>query len=188
MAQTGIILRRKIGKNLFTGSEVPIPGELVMDLETTNFGFLSEDGVTIKWGKLEDELPAGGVAGQVLAKKTNIDGDTEWINPPSTGIPDAPSDGNIYSRKDASWINISTDLNSIGDLTTLTTTDKSSLVNAINEVNASSGGEVIKITETDSLGNNKTGYVFSSDDRSTKASIGNNAIDFSFIIPAGTPA
>ena len=81
MASTGIILRRKNGKNLFVGSETPVPGELVMDLQTTNFGFLDEDGVTIKWGKLEDELPAGGVTGQVLAKKTNIDGDVEWIDP-----------------------------------------------------------------------------------------------------------
>jgi len=81
MASTGIILRRKIGKNLFVGADAPIPGELVMDLETTNFGFLDEDGVTIRWGKLEDELPVGGVTGQILAKKTNIDGDVEWINP-----------------------------------------------------------------------------------------------------------
>ena len=63
MASTGIILRRKIGKNLFVGDEAPIPGELVMDLQTTNFGFLDEDGVTIRWGKLEDELPIGGTTG-----------------------------------------------------------------------------------------------------------------------------
>lgn len=85
MAATGIILRRKDGKNQFVGSEAPVPGELVMDLQTTNFGFLAEDGVTVKWGKLEDELPVGGTAGQILAKKTNIDGDVEWVDPPQGG-------------------------------------------------------------------------------------------------------
>ena len=128
MASTGIILRRKNGKNLFVGSEAPIPGELVMDLQTTNFGFLDEDGVTIKWGKLEDELPIGGVTGQVLAKKTNIDGDVEWIDPPQGG-----------------------------------------------------GGELIKVTETDSnTGITKTGYALSGVDRTNKAQIGENAMDFSF--------
>jgi len=85
MASTGIILRRKLGKNLFTGEEAPIPGELVMDLNTTNFGFLDEDGVTIKWGKLEDEIPTGGITGQVLTKNTNIDGDVIWSDPVGGG-------------------------------------------------------------------------------------------------------
>jgi len=92
MASTGIILRRKLGKNLFTGEETPIPGELVMDLNTTNFGFLDEDGVTIKWGKLEDEIPTGGIAGQVLTKNTNIDGDVIWSDPVS-GTPGGGTGG-----------------------------------------------------------------------------------------------
>jgi len=97
MASTGIILRRKLGKNLFTGEEAPIPGELVMDLNTTNFGFLDEDGVTIKWGKLEDEIPTGGITGQVLTKNTNIDGDVIWSDPVS-GIPEGGLTGQILSK------------------------------------------------------------------------------------------
>lgn len=85
MAYTGILLRRGINKSFFSGQDAPIPGELVMDLETTNFGFLSSDGTTIKWGMLEDELPKGGNIGQILSKSSNQDGDVSWIDPPQTG-------------------------------------------------------------------------------------------------------
>ena len=31
------------------------------------------------------EVPSGGTTGQLLAKKTNADLDTEWIDPPAGG-------------------------------------------------------------------------------------------------------
>jgi len=150
MASTGIILRRKLGKNLFVGEDVPVPGELVMDLVTTNFGFLDEDGVTIRWGKLEDEIPTGGTTGQVLVKNTNIDGDVAWSDPVS-GLPSGGTDGQVLTKDS-------------------TVTDGASWMDS----SGGGGGELIAVDE-----GNGIGYVLKDDDRSMKINIGLNAIDLS---------
>lgn len=50
-------------------------------------------------------VPVGGATGQVLAKRTEADHDTEWVNPGGTGggIPEAPANGTLYGRKDKQW-------------------------------------------------------------------------------------
>jgi len=47
----------------------------------------------------------GGTTGQVLAKKSNTDFDTEWVNQSGGGggISDAPVDTKLYGRKDGTW-------------------------------------------------------------------------------------
>lgn len=47
-------------------------------------------------------VPAGGTAGQVLEKIDGTNYNTQWVDP-SGGIPDAPSDGTTYGRKDGAW-------------------------------------------------------------------------------------
>ena len=66
---------------------------------------------------------AGGTAGQVLAKIDGTDYHTQWINPPASG---GSSSGDAVTTE--------TFNSTIGDLTTLVTDDKSSIVEAINEV------------------------------------------------------
>ena len=49
---------------------------------------------------------SGGTTGQVLAKKSNTDFDTEWVNQSGGGgggIVDAPIDTKLYGRKDGVW-------------------------------------------------------------------------------------
>jgi hypothetical protein len=48
-------------------------------------------------------LPAGGQTGQVLKKNSNNDFDAAWAAD-SGGIPDAPSNGTKYVRKDGGWV------------------------------------------------------------------------------------
>jgi hypothetical protein len=40
-----------------------------------------------------DELPTGGTTGQLLAKKTNVSGDVEWVDAPTGGGADFPDGG-----------------------------------------------------------------------------------------------
>ena len=52
-------------------------------------------------------VPNGGTVGQVLAKKTTTDFETEWVDAASGGgggLSDAPVDGKRYLRKDGAWI------------------------------------------------------------------------------------
>jgi hypothetical protein len=55
-------------------------------------------------------VPTGGSAGQVLSKVDGTSFNTEWVDH-SGGIPDAPSDGATYGRKDAGWVAIPTSQN-----------------------------------------------------------------------------
>lgn len=51
-----------------------------------------------------DGVPAGGTTGQVLAKASGTDYDVEWVDQTGGGgLPDAPSDGTTYGRKDGAW-------------------------------------------------------------------------------------
>jgi len=77
MAATGIRLRRKPSKGSFAGSEAPLIGELIMATDTTEFGWLDEN-ATMVWGRLENELPIGGLTGNVLVKSTDNDYEVEW--------------------------------------------------------------------------------------------------------------
>lgn len=48
-------------------------------------------------------VPVGGTTGQVLAKASGTDYDTEWVTG-GGGVSDAPSDGDSYARRNAEWI------------------------------------------------------------------------------------
>ena len=50
-----------------------------------------------------DPLPAGGTTGQVLSKTSSADGDADWTSLPEI-IPDAPSNGAQYVRKNGNWV------------------------------------------------------------------------------------
>jgi len=55
----------------------------------------------------------GGNTGDHLAKRSNLDNDTEWVPPPVTGIGDAPIDGVTYGRNTGAWVAVP----DVGDLT-----------------------------------------------------------------------
>lgn len=131
-------------------------------------------------------VPAGGLTGQILQKKSTTDYDSEWVNQPT--IPSKTSDltndvgfitdstnslTNYYKKTETytktevdnlipssitvdsslsdssenpvqnkivkGAIDAKADLTTVGSLSSLTTTDKSSIVNAINEVKSSAG-------------------------------------------------
>jgi hypothetical protein len=67
---------------------------------------LAVNGLLALQGPSDFYLP-GGTAGQVL--QTNGSGGLSWQTPPgaSGGIPDAPTDGQLYGRQDAGWAVIS---------------------------------------------------------------------------------
>lgn len=86
-------------------------------------------------------LPDGGTQGQVLTKQSSTDGDASWENPlinyEITGTtPNAtPINADLLQGHNAEYFATKQEL---GDLSSLTTTNKTSLVNAINEVNSKS--------------------------------------------------
>jgi len=87
MASTGIILRRLDYKHNFVGDKSLTDGELVFSLNDNEFGFLKDgdDTGTVTWGRLENELPEGGITGQILAKSLNNNYMVEWIDAPESG-------------------------------------------------------------------------------------------------------
>ena len=82
-------------KNLFgfvkinTTTETSDEGEAVVnvngDVDNLNFDFKIPRGKTGPQGPAGPGVATGGTTGQVLAKKSNINYDTEWINPTSGG-------------------------------------------------------------------------------------------------------
>ena len=54
-------------------------------------------------------VPVGGTTGQVLAKNTATDYDTNWVDQTGGsggGISDAPNDGTFYGRHNGAWANV----------------------------------------------------------------------------------
>lgn len=47
---------------------------------------IASNAVTGPQGEPGEGVPAGGAAGQVLSKKTQTNYDTEWVDPPNTGL------------------------------------------------------------------------------------------------------
>lgn len=84
-------------------------------------------------------VPSGGTTGQVLKKTSDTDYDIEWANETSQVVDNlygnatdkAPSQGAVHET--------------IGDLSQLNTTDKSSIVSSVNELsyNLESGGNAV---------------------------------------------
>ena len=56
-------------------------------------------------GPAGEGVPQGGTAGQVLAKATATDFDTEWVDPSGGGVEEAPNDGDPYVRQSLNWAN-----------------------------------------------------------------------------------
>lgn len=81
--------------NGFTGTEADwlaslkgadgTPGQPGQDGAPGTDGAPGADGATGPRGPAGEGVPPGGTAGQVLAKKTNADYDTRWIDPPEGG-------------------------------------------------------------------------------------------------------
>ena len=99
MAATGIILRRNPTKGFFTGDNALIEGELVVETTTNSFGYIDE-GDTLVWGKIENELPAGGDTGQILSKLTDDDFIVEWTDAPT---PKSVVQGQVHPEIDGEY-------------------------------------------------------------------------------------
>ena len=83
-------------------------------------------------------IPAGGTTNQVLAKKSNAQGDIEWVDPATVADVDQTYDAT--SSKAQSGIAVAQGIAATaGDLSELLTTDQTDLVSAINEVYEKSG-------------------------------------------------
>ena len=98
MAATGIVLRRSNSKADFKESTKLLrDGELVFALNDNEFGFLKDGNNTnnITWGRLENELPTGGLAGQTLIKSSANNYEVEWGSSGGGGSHSGVEDPNI---------------------------------------------------------------------------------------------
>jgi hypothetical protein len=119
---TGASLIGEVGATGLAGVDGAqgIPGPTGATGATGSTGTTGTQG--IPGGPAGPGVIAGGTAGQVLSKIDGTDYNTQWIDPPASGTPS----GNYVSTE--------TFDSSIGDITTLVTDDKNSIVEAINEV------------------------------------------------------
>ena len=83
----------------------------------------------VEWGDV-DSLPTGGTTGQVLTKKSATDGDAEWQSPLELGETNSTAYAGDKGKANADHI---------GNLSNLSTTEKTRLVGAVNELDSVKG-------------------------------------------------
>lgn len=93
----------------------PATGQLWFESDTGNTFIWYTDPSSSQWvqinvgppGPTGQGVPAGGTAGQVLAKISSVNYATQWVDQTGGsgggGIPEAPSDGVSYGRMNAAW-------------------------------------------------------------------------------------
>lgn len=104
------------GNAIFNGLVVALGGSFTVATLIVNGVITVPDGVSSNQaaskGQLDtaigdiDTLPTGGTTAQVLGKLSDADGDSGWIDQTGSGggIPDAPTDGKRYARRDGTWV------------------------------------------------------------------------------------
>lgn len=87
------------------GSSIPVNADTLGGIPASQYALKSDttsgdSGSGEPGGSSVPCIPSGGAAGQVLAKSSNSDYETEWIDPPSSSIdPDDPIDADTLEGK-----------------------------------------------------------------------------------------
>lgn len=103
-------------RKIFTGSGTPgsVTGSVNNDvyINTTNGTFYKKISGTWTLQYTDVQVPSGGTTGQILAKNSNTNYDSEWIDPP-TSLPPGGTTGQVLAKQsttdgDADWVDGST--------------------------------------------------------------------------------